>query len=220
MGGSRSGTETPAAVPERTEGQAGERPESTPTSGPARASALRPEIGNRSLASLCGLCVRSHELFRSARQGLVRRHLNGASPVFDLTSATSDRAPADPSLAENLATPRTEWAREKMDRPETLGEAISDDRRTARYRRAGLCDVCSSRLSKGHAYGFTRALGEPCEACAPIIATFPDATASPSWRKHPRGRLRAPSRRTSATLGVVSCTKATGTVLPVGSEVQ
>jgi len=91
--------------------------------------------------------------------------------------------------------------------PETVGEAMADDRRTAFYRRAGLCPRCSSHLSKGHAYGFARIPDEPCNDCVPIIATFPEPTISPSWRKHPRGRLSAPSTRPSASRGVVGCAR-------------
>jgi hypothetical protein len=93
------------------------------------------------------------------------------------------------------------------DGPETIGEAIADDRRTASYRRAGLCPRCSSHISKGHAYGFTRVPGPPCDACAPIIATFPEPTSDPSWRKHPRGRLRGPLTRPSAVWAATGCAR-------------
>ncbi len=91
------------------------------------------------------------------------------------------------------------------DGPETIGEAMADDRRTAAYRRAGLCPRCSSHLSKGHAYGFARIPGDPCDDCAPIVATFPEPTVSPSWRKWPRGRVGRPSTRPSAFRGVAGC---------------
>jgi len=105
------------------------------------------------------------------------------------------------------------------DGPETIGEAIADDRRTASYRRAGLCPRCSSHISKGHAYGFARVPGPPCDDCAPIVATFPDPTVHPLWRTYPRGRLSAPLTRPSAMLRVVSCPEATGTVDAAGSDV-
>ncbi len=91
------------------------------------------------------------------------------------------------------------------DGPETMGEAMADDRRTAAYRRAGLCPRCSSHLSKGHAYGFTRIPGDPCGDCVPIIATFPEPTIAPAWRKWPRGRVERPSTRSTAFRGVVGC---------------
>ena len=104
--------------------------------------------------------------------------------------------------------------------PETVGEAMADDRRTSAYRRAGLCARCSSHLLKGHAYGFARIPGEPCDDCAPIIATFPEPTISPSWRKWRRGRLRGRSMRPSALLGVVTCQAAAGTVMHAGKGVE
>jgi hypothetical protein len=91
------------------------------------------------------------------------------------------------------------------DGPETIGEAVADDRRTAAYRRAGLCVRCSSHLSKGHAYGFARIPGDPCDDCAPIVATFPEPTVHPLWRKHRRGRVGRPSTRPSAFRGVAEC---------------
>jgi hypothetical protein len=91
------------------------------------------------------------------------------------------------------------------DGPETIGEAMADDRRTAAYRRAGLCPRCSSHLSKGHAYGFTRIPGEPCDDCAPIIAMFPEPTVSPSWRKWSRGRVGRACTRPSALRSVAGC---------------
>lgn len=104
-------------------------------------------------------------------------------------------------------------------RPETLTEAAEDDRRTAAYRRAGLCDRDASHVSKGHAVGFTRLAVGPCAACAQTVATFPQATAHPLWRKWPRGRLSGPSVRSAAVRRVISCPD-TATATTVVEEVR
>jgi hypothetical protein len=82
-----------------------------------------------------------------------------------------------------------------MDVRETQAMATEDDRRTAAYRDAGLCHRCASHVSKGHALGFRRIPGEPCMECRPIVATFPEKTCHPAWRKWPKGRVRGPSDR-------------------------
>lgn len=106
-----------------------------------------------------------------------------------------------------------------INRPETLTEATEDDRRTAAYRRAGLCGRDASRVSKGHALGFTRLLSGPCGACAPIVASFPQATAHPLWRKWPRGRLSGQPARSSAARRIITCPE-TATASMAREEVQ
>lgn len=83
--------------------------------------------------------------------------------------------------------------------------AEEDDRRTAAYRDAGLCDRCASHISKGHALGFTRVPGAPCPTCAPVVGTFPEETSHPAWRKWPKGRPSTPSARAAVTPGVTTC---------------
>lgn len=104
-------------------------------------------------------------------------------------------------------------------RPETLAEATEDDRRTASYRGAGLCDRDASHVSKGHAVGFSRLTVSPCHDCTPIVADFPEATAHPRWRKWPRGRVSAPSVRSAATQRVITCPDA-ATASTVAEDVQ
>ncbi len=82
-----------------------------------------------------------------------------------------------------------------MDARETHAMAAEDDRRTAAYRDAGLCDRCASHASKGHALGFGRVPGQPCADCTPIVATFPEETCQPAWRKWPKGRVGGRSDR-------------------------
>lgn len=90
--------------------------------------------------------------------------------------------------------------------PETLPQAVEYDRRRDAYAyRAGLCDPCSAAVSWGHALGFTRVSRLPCEGCAPIVATFPEPTSHPAWRKWPRGRVGGPLTRPSRSRGLLAC---------------
>jgi hypothetical protein len=93
----------------------------------------------------------------------------------------------------------------KTERPETIGEAIAWDRRRDADARAGLCDTCAALASWGHALGWTRVSTPPCGPCHATVAAFPEATAHPYWRKWPRGRVSASSRRSAASGRVVGC---------------
>jgi hypothetical protein len=85
---------------------------------------------------------------------------------------------------------------------ETVAMAAESDRRSAAYRRAGLCTRCSAAASVGHALGFLRVPGPPCEKCAPVVASFPQETSHPAWRKWPRGRPDAAPTRSAGVRSV------------------
>lgn len=94
----------------------------------------------------------------------------------------------------------------RVERPETLTEAIGSDRRTAAYTlRAGLCRSCANYAAQRHALGWLVAQRPPCTTCAPIVQAFPLPTADPAWRQYERGRvpaLRASLTTSTAARGV------------------
>lgn len=67
------------------------------------------------------------------------------------------------------------------DGPETQAEADHWQRRNNRYVRLGLCYPCAAQCAYGHQLGFSR-IHPPCEACQPIVDTFPYPAVGP-WRK-------------------------------------
>jgi hypothetical protein len=75
-----------------------------------------------------------------------------------------------------------------FDPPETMEQAEEWVRRKSAYVRAGLCHPCAATASYGHQLGWHRAQCPPCDWCAPVVATFPQATAHVAWRKWPQGR--------------------------------
>ena len=88
------------------------------------------------------------------------------------------------------------------EKPETREGAEEYDRRASAYRRAGLCDRDAAYAAWRHAVGWLTDQRPPCGECLPVVAMFPQSTADPSWRKHPRGRPGGRSARSSATPGV------------------
>ncbi|MGY1672179.1 hypothetical protein [Geodermatophilus sp. SYSU D00710] len=100
----------------------------------------------------------------------------------------------------------------RAERPETMGQAIAWDRRRDAYaRRAGLCDPCAAAAAWGHALGWSSAPHPPCEACGPLVATFPEETSHPAWRKYPRGRVSARRGKPTALVRVLGCPARVGT---------
>lgn len=104
----------------------------------------------------------------------------------------------------------------ETDTPETYEMAREWDRRAAAYRRAGLCDPCASSASWGHALGWLRAPTPPCFPCAVVVATFPQETVHPGWRKWPQGR-RSVALMRSATRPDVRAS-AEGRAAPKGRQ--
>jgi hypothetical protein len=56
--------------------------------------------------------------------------------------------------------------------PETLSQARTWERCKGIYLDAGLCHACACQAAWGHQLGF-RTVKPPCEACAPVVASFP-----------------------------------------------
>ena len=96
--------------------------------------------------------------------------------------------------------------------PETVEAAEEFDRRASAYRRAGLCDADAAYAAWRHAVGWLTRQRPPCEPCRRVVAQFPQSTADPAWRKHPRGRAGARSTRSAVVPGVSGCLP-----LPTGS---
>jgi hypothetical protein len=69
--------------------------------------------------------------------------------------------------------------------PETMAQARAFDRKKKRYRRLGLCHPCAAQAALGHQLGFAEGrIHDPCQACAPIVASFPDdGPRGSKWRK-------------------------------------
>ena len=86
--------------------------------------------------------------------------------------------------------------------PESLRAAREYDQISAFYRRQGLCDHCAAYAGHRHSCGWLTDPRPPCDACWPIIQSFPKATAEPRWRQHLRGRAGGPSAPSVATPGV------------------
>ena len=85
-----------------------------------------------------------------------------------------------------------------FDPPETMEQAKEWDRRKSAYVRAGLCHPCAATASYGHQLGWHRTQYPPCVDCVPVVATFPQETVDPAWRKWPRGRPSVPAMRSAA----------------------
>jgi hypothetical protein len=93
---------------------------------------------------------------------------------------------------------------------ETPGQARAWDQTKNRYLTNGLCEKCAAQAAWGHSQhsGGWTPLHPPCEACAPIVATFPASTPNPLWRKTlTRGTvpLPAPQRTIHDGTGICHC---------------
>ena len=102
----------------------------------------------------------------------------------------------------------------RVQRPETLAQAVECDRRSRAYRAAGLCCKCSAQAAWGHSIGFTR-VHPPCPACVLVVTSFPLAAPN-GWRRHGRARLAAHSDGLGSVLGPERQTSpgATSTAVP------
>lgn len=92
-------------------------------------------------------------------------------------------------------------SRSRADKPETLSQAQTWERRNNQYLAAGLCHRCASQAAWGHQLGFGRLEHSPCATCRPVVATFPNQ-ASQGWRTLARQEAPgAPSMRVRGSGG-------------------
>jgi hypothetical protein len=74
--------------------------------------------------------------------------------------------------------------------PETVGQALHWQTAFSHYLADGLCHRCASQAAWGHQNGFSL-IRPPCDACQPIVDTFPVAAGANSpWRKFPTAHHR------------------------------
>jgi hypothetical protein len=69
-------------------------------------------------------------------------------------------------------------------KPETMRQAQRWVTTKTRYLLAGVCGRCAAQAAWGHALGFAQIDYPPCEACQPLVDTFPKPAAGQfHWRK-------------------------------------
>ena len=80
-----------------------------------------------------------------------------------------------------------ETRKPKADRPETLREARRWGTTLNQYLAFGLCHRCAAQAAYGHQIGFTRVEHDPCPACVPVVASLPQESSHPAWRRFQHG---------------------------------
>ena len=81
---------------------------------------------------------------------------------------------------------RSQRAKPKSERPETLAQAKTWETVKGRYLAAGLCHRCAAQAAWGHQIGFSRLEHAPCQTCAAVVAAMPKQQPN-GWRSLVRG---------------------------------